>query len=78
MSENNRPELGTTEAAVLTVVELIARAAQMSEAHMAYWLDLYYQVRSRHEAESAVQAETVPEPVEEAAGSKKKTDPPEL
>ena len=44
-----RPALGSTEAAVLTVVELIARAAKMSEQHLAYWLDLYYQVRSRHE-----------------------------
>ena len=49
MNENERPVIGSSEAAVLTVVELIARAAQMSEQHMAYWLDLYYQVRSRHE-----------------------------
>lgn len=51
MNENEKPEIGTSEAAVLTVVELIARAAQMSEQHMAYWLDLYYQVRSRREKE---------------------------
>ena len=50
MSENEKPALGSTEAAVLTVVELIARAAQMSEQHMSYWLDLYYQVRFKHEA----------------------------
>lgn len=49
MTENERPAIGSSEAAVLTVVELIARAAQMSEQHLAYWLDLYYQVRSRHE-----------------------------
>lgn len=49
MNENEKPAIGSSEAAVLTVVELIARAAQMSEQHMAYWLDLYYQVRSRHE-----------------------------
>ena len=49
MNENERPAIGSSEAAVLTVVELIARAAQMSEQHLAYWLDLYYQVRSRHE-----------------------------
>ena len=49
MNENKKPAIGSSEAAVLTVVELIARAAQMSEQHMAYWLDLYYQVRSRHE-----------------------------
>lgn len=51
MNENEKPALGSTEAAVLTVVELIARAAQMSEQHMSYWLDLYYQVRSRYEKE---------------------------
>ena len=54
MSENEKPALGSTEAAVLTVVELIARAASMSEQHMSYWLDLYYQVRSRHEFEHAL------------------------
>lgn len=52
MNENEKPAIGSSEAAVLTVVELIARAAQMSEQHMAYWLDLYYQVRSRHEAKN--------------------------
>lgn len=51
MNENEKPVIGTTEAAVLTCVELIARAAQMSEAHMAYYLDLYYQIRSWHEVE---------------------------
>ena len=50
MNENEKPALGSTEDAVLTVVELIARAAQMSEQHMSYWLDLYYQVRFKHEA----------------------------
>ena len=50
MNENEKPALGSSEAAVLTVVELIARAAQMSEQHMSYWLDLYYQVRFKHEA----------------------------
>lgn len=50
MNENEKPALGSTEAAVLTVVELIARAASMSEQHMSYWLDLYYQVRFKLEA----------------------------
>lgn len=49
MNEKEMPALGSTEAAVLTVVELIARSAQMSEQHMSYWLDLYYQVRFKHE-----------------------------
>lgn len=54
MNENEKPALGSTEAAVLTVVELIARAASMSEQHLSYWLDLYYQVRSRYEFEHAL------------------------
>lgn len=54
MNENEKPALGSTEAAVLTVVELIARAAKMSEQHLAYWLDLYYQVRSRYEFKRAL------------------------
>lgn len=54
MNGNEKPALGSTEAAVLTVVELIARAASMSEQHVSYWLDLYYQVRSRYEFEHAL------------------------
>lgn len=75
MNENERPAIGSSEAAVLTVVELIARAAQMSEQHLAYWLDLYYQVRSRHEAEKGALLEVTadgPATPEPAAGSKKK------
>ena len=45
------PELGTPEAAVQTCVNLIARATGQSEEHLAYWLDLYYQVRSVYEDE---------------------------
>lgn len=51
MNENERPELGTTEAAVRSCVNLIALATHTDEEHLAYWLDLYYQVRSRHEKE---------------------------
>lgn len=59
MNENERPAIGSSEAAVLTVVELIARAVQVSEQHLAYWLDLYYQVRSRHEAEKGASVDDV-------------------
>lgn len=45
------PALGTPEAAVQTCVNLIARATGQSEERLAYWLDLYYQVRSAYEAE---------------------------
>lgn len=63
MNENEKPALGSTEAAVLTVVELIARAAQMSEQHLSYWLDLYYQVRSRYELDDMVVKAAEPDPV---------------
>lgn len=46
---NERPELGTTEAAVRSCVNLIALATHTDEEHLAYWLDLYYQTRVSHE-----------------------------
>ena len=46
---NERPELGTTEAAVRACVNLIALATHTDEEHLAYWLDLYYQTRVAHE-----------------------------
>jgi len=47
------PELGTPEAAVQTCVNLISRATGQPEDRLAYWLDLYYQVRSAYESEEA-------------------------
>ena len=44
-----RPELGTTEAAVRSCVNLIALATHTDEEHLAYWLDCYYQLRVAHE-----------------------------
>lgn len=49
MNESERPELGTTEAAVRACVNLIALATHTGEEHLAYWLDLYYQTRVAHE-----------------------------
>lgn len=50
MDEKDRaPELGTTEAAVRSCVNLIALATHTDEKHLAYWLDLYYQTRVAHE-----------------------------
>lgn len=46
---NERPELGTTEAAVRSCVNLIALATHTGEEHLAYWLDCYYQLRKAHE-----------------------------
>ena len=48
-----RPELGTTEAAVRSCVNLIALATHTDEEHLAYWLDLYFQTRARHENAAA-------------------------
>ena len=47
--KNERPELGTTEAAVRSCVNLISLATHTDEEHLAYWLDLYYQTRVSHE-----------------------------
>ena len=47
------PALGTTQAAVQACVNLIATATDLREEQLAYWLDLYYQVRRAYEAEAA-------------------------
>lgn len=52
-TNETRPELGTTEAAVQSCVRLIASVAGQPEALVAYWLDLYYQVRCAYERENA-------------------------
>ena len=43
--------LGTTEAAVRSCVSVIAAVTAQSEEILAYWLDLYYQVRRAYEIE---------------------------
>ena len=48
-----RPAIGTAEAAVQSCVRLIASVAGQPEALVAYWLDLYYQVRCVYERENA-------------------------
>lgn len=48
-----RPVLGSTEAAVRACVNLIALATHTDEDHLAYWLDLYYQTRCRHECRAS-------------------------
>ena len=47
------PELGTPVAALRSVVNLISRAVGQPEEILAYWLDLYYQVRQILEMENA-------------------------
>lgn len=48
-----RPAIGTAEAAVQSCVRLIASVAGQPEALVAYWLDLYWQVRQAYERENA-------------------------
>ena len=56
MSEERKPlpELGSTEAAVSSVVNLISVATGKDQDLLAYWLDLYYQVRTFHEGSTAI------------------------
>lgn len=49
--DNELPKLGTTEAAVRSCVSVIAAVTAQREDVLAYWLDLYYQVRCAYEAE---------------------------
>ena len=46
-------ELGSAEAAVLSVVSLMAAVTGQREKYLAYWLDLYWQVRSAYEQAKA-------------------------
>ena len=49
MSENERPALGSPEAAVRSIVNLISLATHTDEEKLAYWLDAYYQAREAFE-----------------------------
>ena len=50
------PTIGSAEAGVLGLVNLMAFALEIDEEKLAYWLDSYYQLRRQYEAE------TTPEP----------------
>ena len=50
---NSAPAIGTAEAAVQSCVRLIASVSGQPEALVAYWLDLYWQVRNAYERENA-------------------------
>lgn len=52
-TNETRPAIGTAEAAVQSCVRLIASVAGQPEALVAYWLDLYWQVRNVYERENA-------------------------
>lgn len=54
MEENSpAPKLGTPEAAVQAAVNLLAKATGINESRLAYYLDMYYQLRNTYEAEKA-------------------------
>lgn len=47
------PVIGSAEAAVLGLVNLMAYALELRENQLAYWLDCYYQLRRQYETEIA-------------------------
>ena len=49
IDENKMPALGSPKAAVQAAVNLLAKVAGVSEPRLAYWLDMYYQLRCRYE-----------------------------
>ncbi len=48
------PALGSPEAAVQSAVNLLAKVTGVNESRLAYYLDMYYQLRCRYEAEKAL------------------------
>ena len=85
------PEIGTPEAAVRSCISLISGMSGQPERVMAYWLDLYFQVRLRFETERGArpdeQVTEDPTPAaaaspearnkEEDAGAEQSAPPPE-
>lgn len=58
--EDNKtgPEIGTTAAAVKSCVSVLSAVTGQREDILAYWLDLYYQVRRTHEnAKAAIETD---------------------
>ena len=53
--DNEAPELGSAEAAVRSCVSLMAAVMGQREELLAYWLDLYYQVRLAYERENTAE-----------------------
>lgn len=47
------PALGSPEAAVQAAVNLLAAVTKLDERKLAYWLDMYYQLRDVYEAAKA-------------------------
>ena len=57
-----RPEIGSAEAAVRSCVSLMAAVTGQREEILAYWLDLYWQVRSAYERKNAPEPEPEEDP----------------
>lgn len=51
--QKQAPEIGTPEAAVQSCVNLLAKVTGIQEAKLAYYLDMYYQLRDVYEAARA-------------------------
>ena len=52
-TEIMRPELGSAEAGVLGLVNLMSFSLGVDEALLSYWLDSYYQLRLQYERENS-------------------------
>ena len=51
IDEMNMPALGSPEAAVQAAVNLLAKVTGVNESRLAYYLDMYYQLRCRYECD---------------------------
>ena len=51
--QKQAPEIGTPEAAVQSCVNLLAKVTNIPENKLAYYLDMYYQLRDAYEAAKA-------------------------
>ncbi len=59
--QKQAPEIGTPEAAVQSCVNLLAKVTNIPESKLAYYLDMYYQLREQAE-DTLLQAFCQPPP----------------
>lgn len=67
------PELGSPEAAVQAAVNLLAAVTKLDERKLAYWLDMYYQLRCRYEAAKAHALFVAPAPPDDPEDARDQT-----
>lgn len=65
--------IGTPEAAVRSCVNVLARVFNCDEGRLAFYLDMYWQLRCRYEAEKG---ETLLSPLPSAPAHEKTSQPP--